>query len=99
MYKLRTNNQNEKDGHLRGLQLSFVEVKLNEVKSLKIIMGSIKRNWKNKDSNKICESQIKNPKWRKLNEENTSDTFNRLIFILIVLADWVSNFKWMNEEL
>jgi hypothetical protein len=44
MYKLRTNNQNEKDGHLRGSQLSFVEVKLNEIKSLKIIMGSIKRN-------------------------------------------------------
>jgi hypothetical protein len=32
MYKLRTNNQNEKDGHLRGSQLSFVEVKLNEIK-------------------------------------------------------------------
>jgi hypothetical protein len=46
--------------------LSFVEVKLNEIKSLKIIMGSIKRNWKNKDSNKICESQIKNPKWPNL---------------------------------
>ena len=89
MYKLRTNNQNEKDGHLRGSQLSFVEVKLNE----------IKKNWKNKNLNKICESQIKNPKWRRLNEENTSNTFNRLIFILIVLIDWVGNFKWMNEEL
>jgi hypothetical protein len=44
MHKFRTNDQNEKDGQLKGWQLSLSVVKLQEIKSLKAIKGAIKRN-------------------------------------------------------
>jgi len=52
-------------------------------------MGAIKRNWKNMNSIKIYQSQIKNPKQRviRLNEENISGTSSaRLISVLPILA-------------
>jgi hypothetical protein len=69
--------------------LSLARVKLHEIKNLEIIMGAIKRNWKNINSIKIYQSQIKNPKQRfiKLSEENMSGTSSaRLIFVLPILA-------------
>jgi hypothetical protein len=38
MHKFRTNDQNKKDGQLRGWQLSLAGVKLQEIKSLEAIV-------------------------------------------------------------
>lgn len=69
--------------------MNLARVKLHGIKSLEIIMSAIKRNWKNINSIKIYQSQIKNPKQRfiRLNEENISGTSSaRLIFVLLILA-------------
>jgi hypothetical protein len=40
MHKFRTKNQNKKGGQLRGWQMSFTEVKLQEIKSLEAIKNT-----------------------------------------------------------
>jgi hypothetical protein len=64
MHKFRTKDQNGKSNNLGDDNWVWQGVKLHEIKSLKASMGTIKRNWKNKASIKIFQSQIKNPKWR-----------------------------------
>ena len=61
MHKFKTTTK-IKDGQLRGSQLSLIGVKSHKIKSLEAIIGAIKRNWKNRDSIKIFQTQIGNPK-------------------------------------
>jgi len=53
IHKFKIKDHNEKDGQLRCWQLSLTGVKLHEIKSLEVIMDGIKRNWENRDSNKL----------------------------------------------
>jgi len=62
IHKFKTNDQNEKDGQLRGWQLRLIRVKLREIKSLEAIIGVIKKKLEEQGLNQNFQSQIKNPK-------------------------------------
>jgi hypothetical protein len=55
MHKFRINDQNKNSDQHWGWQLSLKMVKLHEIKNLKAIIDTIKSNWKNRYSIKICQ--------------------------------------------